>query len=429
MLLILIPSKFQQGFFPESEGIVSCPTPEAAASLPPAQAQVCSPATCEWGSFTAYSDLIPAGSQNIWAAWPWAKTCRPGGSADFKAEINDGGEIIISGCPSEWRTKFFDTVASTSHFWSTDSVSFRSGSTLTLHTRVRRTGSSVVGSDAPINDTETPSSTTYVDVLGSFYGPIISELPNTRMWSWDDKEMERDNSYQDKVLDFTAGTTRSGGTYDDAGRLLPGNLPPKLRPETEVVLVKCGEHERMVTRIATQQPSLPSNAQIASIDKSAEPLNVVVLFFDALSRRHFFRRLPKSASLLDDMAKPVRDTDTGSSKDLALLQLWRYLAVGYNTDPTTRSLLAGKSRHDILSPAKPIWRDYAERGYATGYAADNCQDWSTRYGSGRISRTVQGVGNFSFAERPVTQEMKDKEPKTGSMAAEHEFEAFACMPE
>lgn len=161
-------------------------------------------------------------------------------------------------------------------------------------------------------------------------------------------------------------------------------------------------------------------------------MQVVVLFFDALARRHFFRRLPKAAAMLDSMAKPVRDVDVDvdpTSRDLALLQLWRYIAVGYNTDGTTRSLLTGMSRHDIHSTGKPIWKDYDERGYITGYAADNCQDWVTRYGSGRISRTVQGVGNFSFSETPITQEMKDREPKAVTMAAQHEFESFACMPE
>lgn len=80
--------------------MVSCATPDQA--LTPAQAQVCSPETCDWLPFTPYSDLIPAGSQNIWAAWPWARSCKQSGPKEFQAEINESGEVLISGCPSEW---------------------------------------------------------------------------------------------------------------------------------------------------------------------------------------------------------------------------------------------------------------------------------------------------------------------------------------
>jgi hypothetical protein len=145
---------------------------------------------------------------------------------------------------------------------------------------LRRSGVSLASDPNRINDTETAESTTYTEILGSYYGPIISELPNTRMWSWDDKEMERDNSYQDNVLAFTAKYTRSGGIYDEEGRLMPGNLPPKIRPDTEVVVVKCGENERMVTRIATQQSSLPSSssgsASISPASDEDQPLNVSI---------------------------------------------------------------------------------------------------------------------------------------------------------
>lgn len=146
---------------------------------------------------------------------------------------------------------------------------------------LRRTGVALASDPNRINDTETAESTTYTEILGSYYGPIISELPNTRSWSWDDKEMERDNSYQDNVLAYTAKYTRSGGIYNQEGRLMPGNLPPKIRPDTEVVIVKCGNNERMVTRIATEQPSLPSSSssttsQVSSTSDDEQPLNVSI---------------------------------------------------------------------------------------------------------------------------------------------------------
>lgn len=222
-------------------------------------------------------------------------------------------------------------------------------------------------------DSSNPLDRLLIEHLGTYPGAIYSEFPPTRTWSWDAKEMELSNAYQDNVLDYLANHTHFVGQFDSAGRPLPLLAAPRISENVETVLVKCGEHERMATRVVAKSeperqaaplsPSPDSASTSTSTPPSAgheekeehPPLNLLVLFFDALSRRHFFRRLPKTATTLEAMSHSVSNVPSAnpesappgwdlqmlpgssyqnpdSAAGLSLVQFFRYLAVGYNTE-------------------------------------------------------------------------------------------------
>jgi hypothetical protein len=64
----------------------------------------------------------------------------------------------------------------------------------------------------------------------------------------------------------------------------------------------------------------------ASTPATAERLNVLVLFIDSLGRRHFFRRMPRSAAALEGVA---------SAGHASLYQFFRYHVTGFNTQPNS----------------------------------------------------------------------------------------------
>lgn len=114
---------------------------------------------------------------------------------------------------------------------------------------------------------------------------------------------------------------------------------------TEAVLVRCGSAERLLTRVQRKtqrkapepplaKPRRSSSGQAAGKAGAgeAERLNVLVLFIDSLGRRHFFRRMPRTAAALEAVAR--RD---GSG----LHQFFRYHVVGFHTDPNTHVMYTG----------------------------------------------------------------------------------------
>jgi hypothetical protein len=93
-----------------------------------------------------------------------------------------------------------------------------------------------------------------------------------------------------------------------------------------------------------------------------ERLNVLVMFIDSLGRRHFFRRMPRSAAALQALAergaggKAAHKHGSGgrhgsgkhSSKQgkaaggiSALYQFFRYHVTGFHTDPNTHVMYTG----------------------------------------------------------------------------------------
>jgi len=130
-------------------------------------------------------------------------------------------------------------------------------------------------------------------------------------------------------------------------------------PDVEAVYITCGNQNKLVTRLAGRRVSPAKESQ------PVEKLNVLLMYFDAVSRRQFFRNLPKTVKKLEEF---------NNSGIMHLNQFFRYGVVGFNTNRNSLALYTGLQ----LQRGKkgvPIWEDYRNHGYVAGAADDHCEDW------------------------------------------------------
>jgi len=133
--------------------------------------------------------------------------------------------------------------------------------------------------------------------------------------------------------------------------------------DIEAVYVTCGEQNKLVTGVAKRRVKPVEEEQ--PVDK----LNVLVMYFDAVSRRQFFRNCPKATKKLEEFHK---------SGIMHLNQFFRYGVIGYNTLRNSNGLFAG-IQYDSVHRGVPIWEEFRKKGYVTGVADDLCEDWDTTY--------------------------------------------------
>lgn len=174
---------------------------------------------------------------------------------------------------------------------------------------------------------------------------------------------------------------------------------PTLLPEDqETVLVHCGEITELRTNIQISKrirQHLYTSEMTPGNDSSTptpkKPVNALILFFDAVSRRHMLRKLPKTMEILASLHSPTADENGKMVKapgndGLRLFQFFRYHVTGFNTDPNTRVMYAGDIKKDNKSVAlaedvfMSNFRDSNEKSkYMVARAETNCEDWSTQY--------------------------------------------------
>jgi len=138
---------------------------------------------------------------------------------------------------------------------------------------------------------------------------------------------------------------------------------PVALPDVEAVLAKCGEHDKLVVRVAGRR------VEPAKEPQPKDKLNILLIYIDAMGRRQFFRSLPKTQKLMEELHK---------SGKMHLNQFFRYGTVGYNTNANSLGLFAGvqwiRGKRGL-----PIWEDYRNNGYVAGETDDQCEDWDGRY--------------------------------------------------
>jgi len=133
--------------------------------------------------------------------------------------------------------------------------------------------------------------------------------------------------------------------------------------DIEAVYVNCGDQGKLVTRIAGRRVDPVKEEQ------PIEKLNVLVLYIDAVSRRQFFRSLPKTVKKLESLH---------TSGIMHLNQFFRYGVIGFNTLRNSNGLFAGM-QYDNEHRGIPIWEEFRNRGYVAGVANDQCEDWDFTY--------------------------------------------------
>lgn len=103
--------------------------------------------------------------------------------------------------------------------------------------------------------------------------------------------------------------------------------------------------------------------------KQAERPNVLILNFDAISRAHFLRRLPKTAKYLESVH------ESGSA---SLFQFFRYHSVGVTTVRNLKAMYAG-DWEGSGDDGTTLWELYTENGYVTAVVDNSCLEWTGKY--------------------------------------------------
>ena len=95
--------------------------------------------------------------------------------------------------------------------------------------------------------------------------------------------------------------------------------------------------------------------------------NVIVMFFDTISRAHFFRKFPKTVSFLDKFS---RYETNFKKKNLTIFQFFKYNSVNYYTYPNLRAAYYGTN-----SNRKGIYfaNYFKNQGYIIGRTTTFCE--------------------------------------------------------
>ncbi|KAI8919118.1 hypothetical protein DFJ77DRAFT_263214 [Powellomyces hirtus] len=198
--------------------------------------------------------------------------------------------------------------------------------------------------------------------LASFSGPAVSYLPDTESWGYAAKEDSLSapfNNFQQHVLSYVEENTHP---------YVPSGLDIGT---TQSVLVRCGSLEpKVVFRVRPTPPTKETNTE--------GELNVMFVFLDAVSRRHFFRRMPKTVRTLEKFTVPSSQENIKDTQPV-LHQFFRYHSIGLNTGPNTRALWADLPASDSKTGQPPIWEDFHDDGYVTGRLDGVCEDWNAFY--------------------------------------------------
>lgn len=150
---------------------------------------------------------------------------------------------------------------------------------------------------------------------------------------------------------------------------LPYSSPVPISQSTIAVVAYCGTEGKLLVAplLAVQKPVI----------SEVRP-NVLVLMFDGLSRRHFYRKLRKSVEVLNRR--------NHSNSDSQMYQFFRYSSVGFNTNPNTRALYTGDKAFNSSLPV--IWEDFYQAGYVTSYSSNGCEDWSSSFEEKITSQSI-----------------------------------------
>ncbi|KAM4064056.1 sulfatase domain-containing protein [Hirsutella rhossiliensis] len=141
---------------------------------------------------------------------------------------------------------------------------------------------------------------------------------------------------------------------------------------TETVIARCGHEEKLLLRVARTLPP----ARVSQGRTETQRPNILLLSFDAVSRRGFHRRLRRTSKLLEELHEPGRRQ---------LYQFSRSHAVGFNTDDNSRSMYTGTIRR---SGVDPVWQQFRDAGYVVAHTDTSCQDWSSQYEDRNTSITA-----------------------------------------
>ncbi|RKO85827.1 hypothetical protein BDK51DRAFT_32117 [Blyttiomyces helicus] len=262
-------------------------------------------------------------------------------------------------------------------------------------------------------DEETPFDSYFnATRLRTYNGPAVSYLPETQSWGFKLKEDSLTsplNNFQANVISYIEAHTYAYSAKMDIG-------------SAQTILIRCGTHEpKLVFRVTPAPPPAPATPSIPASANTSTPaaptpaapepegeLSVLFIFMDAVSRRNFFRKLPRTVELLEKFTVPSSALAGDLRPEQPVLhQFFRYHAIGLNTGPNTRALWSDHPPTDSKSGAPPVWEDFMDDGYVTGRMDGVCEDWNAFYNTAHFPEKQS-----TYVKPHVT----------------NEWLAFSCMP-
>lgn len=254
-------------------------------------------------------------------------------------------------------------------------------------------------------------------------------LPRTEDYEWTLPRFQGVQEFQKHVLQHSRLVTSD----EDAIATLDGRRSyHAVDNRSEAVLVRCGDSQQNLLirtvrdevaaeRVRAYHQQLDEKAALEHLEElnrrgsmhqsygQQDPptrwgprpkVNVLLLYLDAISRRHFHRRFPTTAAFLNKLKKERED-------DLVVTEFFRYHAIGITTSRNARAMFTGFSlrpssvedlpylnsirfsRNEEMPPPNypvPIWEAYKRKGFVTAQIDNSCQDWEAKY----VARSSHG---------------------------------------
>jgi len=160
----------------------------------------------------------------------------------------------------------------------------------------------------------------------------------------------------------------------------------KIPPGIEAMFIECGNDERQIlfhpilpeTRTINEITGTADRKMSNQTDLSEKKPNIWVFYIDALSRRHFLRRMHKTRAWFEKQH---------AGTDWDVIQYFRYHGVGFNTDQNSRALYCGGNEdtpnffeNAKKNPVCPIWRPMKQQfDYSTVLITNFCEDWPAAF--------------------------------------------------
>lgn len=91
--------------------------------------------------------------------------------------------------------------------------------------------------------------------------------------------------------------------------------------------------------------------------------NVLILYFDNLSRAHFFRKLPKTAEWISEFVD-------NQQSQYSTFQYFRYHSAYYNTLYSNDGMYLGEVG-PLNDTTQNVFDSYSQNGYITGFFKDS----------------------------------------------------------
>ncbi|CAG9325565.1 unnamed protein product [Blepharisma stoltei] len=181
------------------------------------------------------------------------------------------------------------------------------------------------------------------------------------------------------------------GKYRYYNRLKDYNGEPLVLESEEYAFGTCDRYktsgfEHVAYKLKLNEGSL----QRAKNSLHGKPINIVMLVIDSLSRRMFFRKLPKSVEYLNSIAKNVSIFDFKLHHVIGQNSQYSFMPTFYGDIAIVISshMSYGDLYYDIS-----IWKYLHERGFVTMMGMDNCDDNLPQF-IGRKPRVDHKMGSL-----------------------------------